>query len=98
MLETAIGITAATMTTCGFGYQLFKMIKTKKTKDTTYQLIVLTGASFVLWTLFGLYLDNSIIYGTNVLMAVILVATFYYKIKKEKFQNSSLIPKRSQLP
>ena len=89
MLELVIGSIAGTLGVSGFGYQLFKMIKSKETRAMTYPMMAFLGIGIGMWAMYGMAQNDPVIYATNVIMTGILVGMAVCKVIEEK--NSPLI-------
>ena len=79
-----IGLIAGILGIMGFGYQLFKMIKSRETKAMSYNLSILVGLSISLWVFYGIEKSDPVIYIPNLVLLVILVGMFGYKMKRER--------------
>lgn len=88
MLETSIiiGSIAGTLGVSGFGYQLFKMMKSQETKAMTYPMMSFLGIGIAMWATYGITTNDPVIYATNVIMTGILVGMVSYKIRRENFE------------
>lgn len=97
VLELIIGSIAGILGVSGFGYQLYKMMKTHETKAMTYPMMAFLGIGIAMWAMYGISTYDPIIYVTNIAMTGILIGMVVYKIKSEKstmiqtqVQNNSL--------
>ena len=85
MLESSIliGMTAGVLGVSGFGYQLYRMMKSAETKAMTYPMMSFLGIGIAMWASYGIVVDDSVVYTTNILMTLILAVMVLYKIKTE---------------
>jgi len=76
-----IGLVAATCTTAAFVPQVYKVFRTKSTKDIslTMYLILLVGS--LLWLYYGLVIDSLAIILANSVTGVLILAVLFLKLK-----------------
>ncbi len=80
-----IGIIAALLTTFGFVPQIIKMHRTKSAKDVSLTTLLQFGVGAILWTLYGIHLEDTIIIAANSITFVTVVcaiAIYYYFNRK----------------
>jgi MtN3 and saliva related transmembrane protein len=68
-----IGIVAALLTTFGFVPQIIKMHRTKSAKDVSLTTLLQFSAGAILWTLYGIHLEDTIIIAANTVTFVTVV-------------------------
>lgn len=78
---TAIGFTAATLTTASFIPQVLQTISTRKTKDISLGMYIAVTIGVILWFIYGVYLQSPPIYIANGITAVLTSIILYLKIK-----------------
>lgn len=61
--------------------QLMKLIKTKKAKDVSLLMIVLTISGALSWILYAIFIKDIPVLLTNILIFIIACAILYLKIK-----------------
>ncbi len=84
-VEYLVGIIAVSMTLSAFGYQLFKVVRTKETKALSYNLMIWIGLAMALYVVFGYYfLNEPIIYVGNAIGVLLNIGLLYYKWKNEQ--------------
>ena len=80
-----IGTAAALLTTFGFVPQILKMQRTKSAKDVSLATLYQFCAGVVLWTLYGIHLDDIIIIAANAIsfmtLVVAIILYYYYSQK-----------------
>jgi MtN3 and saliva related transmembrane protein len=80
-----IGIAAAVLTTFGFVPQIMKMHRIKSVKDVSLFTLFQFSAGVVLWTLYGIHLEDYIIIVANAvsfITLVVAIALYYYYNRK----------------
>ena len=83
MLDGMIGVVAAGLSISGIGFQLYKMAKTKETRAISYNMSAFLGGSIMCWVIYGISINDRIIYVTNGILVVLLFGMFAYKWKSE---------------
>lgn len=76
-----IGTSAAILTTFGFVPQIIKMHRTKSVKDVSIGTLFQISAGVILWTLYGIHINDTIVIAANAVTFIILAAaiiSFYY--------------------
>ncbi len=76
-----IGLIAATLTTGALFPQLFKVWKTKSTKDISTGMFALTSTGFLVWLIYGMFVNNFPIIIANSLAFIQAIAILFFKIK-----------------
>lgn len=89
-VEIIIGGIAGTLGVSGFGYQLWKMVKSQETKAMTYPMMSFLGIGIAMWAMYGISVNDPIIYVTNVIMTGTLVGMVLYKIRSENLKITEL--------
>ena len=83
MLTTAIGLTAALLTTIAFVPQAIKALKTKQTKDISLIMYILFTAGVLCWLVYGIMLGELPIILANsvtlIFAAMVLILKIRYK-------------------
>lgn len=78
---TMIGLLAAALTTGALFPQLLRVWKTKSTKDISTGMFALTSAGFLVWLVYGMFVDNFPIIIANSLAFIQSMAILFFKIK-----------------
>jgi MtN3 and saliva related transmembrane protein len=80
-----IGIIAALLTTFGFVPQIIKMHRTKSAKDVSFTTLLQFSAGAILWTLYGIHLENNIIIAANSItfVTVVYAIVIYYHFNRK---------------
>ncbi len=80
-----IGIIAALLTTFGFVPQIIKMHRTKSAKDVSLTTLLQFSAGAVLWTLYGIHLEDTIIIAANSItfVTVVFAIAMYYHFNRK---------------
>ena len=80
-----IGSTAAFLTTFGFVPQIIKMHRTKSAKDVSFTTLLQFSAGAVLWTLYGIHLEDTIIIAANSItfVTVVCAIAIYYHFNRK---------------
>ncbi len=83
VIVAALGIVAAVLVTSSFVPQIKRGLATHSMEDVSVYLIVMLICGFVLWTAYGVFKNDWIIIGSNVvntsLNAVLLAMKFRYR-------------------
>jgi uncharacterized protein with PQ loop repeat len=86
MIESMIGPIAGILGVSGFGYQLYKMIRTRETKAMSYNLSIFVGISIAMWAGYGFEQNDPVIYVPNLVLLIILAGMFGYKMRMERIK------------
>jgi MtN3 and saliva related transmembrane protein len=80
-----IGIVAALLTTFGFIPQIIKMHRTKSAKDVSLTTLLQFSAGAILWTLYGIHLEDTIIIAANTItfVTVVYAIAMYYQFNRK---------------
>ena len=81
---TALGLTAATLTTCSFVPQLTKVWRTKSAEDLSYGMFGAFSAGILLWLVYGLVRDDLPIIVANGITLVLSVAILVLKVHYDR--------------
>lgn len=84
---TFIGATAAVFTTISFLPQVFRVVKTRHTKDLSLWMYFILTTGVFLWLVYGILLHNPPIIIANGITFIFTLAILFYIIKdrlKEK--------------
>ena len=81
---TALGLTAATLTTCSFVPQLTKVWRTKSAEDLSYGMFGAFSAGILLWLVYGLVRDDLPIIVANGITLVLSVAILVLKVRYDR--------------
>lgn len=76
---TALGMTAATLTTCSFVPQLTKVWRTKSAEDLSYGMFSVFSLGIVLWLVYGLLQRDLPLIAANGITLVLSVAILALK-------------------
>jgi len=77
---TTIGIIAALLTTFSGFPQLYKIIKTKETKDLSLITLIMLFVGILLWFIYGLYIDDQILIFCNLFAGLTQLLILIYKV------------------
>lgn len=81
----ALGIVAAVLVTSSFVPQIKRGLATRSMEDVSVYLIFMLTCGFVLWTAYGVFRNDWIIVGSNVVNAslnvILLAMKFRYRKK-----------------
>ncbi|MFA5362338.1 MAG: SemiSWEET family transporter [Candidatus Omnitrophota bacterium] len=85
MLWKSIGMLAAMLTMFGFVPQIFKMVRTRSSRDVSIISLFQFSTGVFLWFLYGIYLKDAIIMCANLVTLLSLIAAmiFYFKYSSE---------------
>lgn len=83
MIWTIIGVTAASLTMCGFIPQIIKIYKTKSAKDISLFALLEFTLGIFLWIIYGIHLRDVIIIVANTvsLSTLFIALVLYFKYK-----------------
>ncbi len=76
-----IGLIAGALTTGAFVPQVYKLWKTKSTKDISMSMYIVMLIGVVLWFTYGFYHDSLPILLTNLVTAMLLLTVIVLKLK-----------------
>lgn len=76
-----IGLLAGLLTTVSSLPQLFKIIRTKKTRDISLGMFLVYLCGMVLWLAYGLLINSLPIIVTNIVSILIVAAIVVLKLK-----------------
>lgn len=81
-----VGIIAALLTTFGFVPQIVKIYGTKSVKDVSIITLFQFSTGTFLWSLYGIYIKDSIIIAANSItfITVIITMILYYQYNHNK--------------
>jgi len=78
---TLIGSLAAILTTAAGLPQLFKIIKTKQTKDLSLMMVLMFVVGIALWLVYGILIEDANLIFANIIAIIIQGTILIYKIK-----------------
>lgn len=84
VLVAALGIIAAVLLTSSFVPQIKRSVTTHSMEDVSVYLIVLLLCGFSLWTVYGIFRNDWIIIGANVVNASLNASLLALKFKYRK--------------
>jgi MtN3 and saliva related transmembrane protein len=76
-----IGFIAALISTSSFIPQVWKVVKTKDTSAISLLFILAINIGAFLWFIYGIYLKNITIVGSNIAILSLAGIILFYKIK-----------------
>ena len=79
-----LGLAAGTITSITFLPQVIRIWKTRSVKDISFLMMLLLIFGTSLWLTYGLLLKDTAIIYTNVMVLVMSLIMFYFKIKYKK--------------
>ena len=80
-LVEILGRAAGTITSITFLPQVIRIWKTRSVKDISFLMMLLLILGTSLWLTYGLLLKDTAIIYTNVMVLVMSLVMFYFKIK-----------------
>jgi MtN3 and saliva related transmembrane protein len=81
---TALGLTAATLTTCSFVPQLTRIWRTKSAHDLSYGMFSAFSLGILLWLVYGVLRDDLPVIVANAITLVLSVAILVLKIRYDR--------------
>jgi len=81
---TALGLTAATLTTCSFVPQLTRIWRTKSAHDLSYGMFSAFSLGILLWLIYGVLRDDLPIIVANGTTLVLSVTILLLKISYDR--------------
>ncbi len=84
ILDTLIGIIAATLTTSSFVPQLIKAYRSKRLDDISPYLMLLFSTGALLWLLYGMYRSDHVIIIANILALILNLTLLYMRVMYAK--------------
>lgn len=77
----AVGSAAATLTMFGFVPQIRKILQTRSVKDVSLPMLVQFSLGVLLWTLYGVHIEDNIVIFANIisLTTLIIAIGLYFK-------------------
>ena len=76
--DSAIGISAAILTTLSFVPQIIKAYRTRRMKDISRYLMILFTTGSILWIIYGILHEDLVIIGANATAAIFNLILLYY--------------------
>lgn len=80
-LAQILGLMAGTITSITFLPQVIRIWKTKSVKDISMLMMILLIAGTSMWLTYGLLMKDAAIIYTNVMVLVMSLIMFYFKIR-----------------
>ncbi|MCE2497946.1 MAG: hypothetical protein J4F28_02955 [Nitrosopumilaceae archaeon] len=74
-----IGILAGILILAGWVEQIYKGYKTKHLRDVSNYLMIFIGAGAVLWSVYGVFVSDVFIIGTNVAAVILMITVLMMK-------------------
>ncbi len=81
ILDTIIGIIAATLTTSSFIPQLIKAYRSKRLDDVSPYLMLLFSNGALLWLLYGIYRNDPVIITSNIFALILNLILLYMRVR-----------------
>jgi MtN3 and saliva related transmembrane protein len=78
---TILGLIAALFTTVSLFPQLYRVVKTKSTKDISTHMFLLFSGGVLLWFIYGLFIHDYPIIFANLIAFIVASAILFLKIK-----------------
>lgn len=78
---TALGLTAATLTTCSFVPQLAKVWQTKSAEDLSYGMFTVLSLGILLWLIYGLIIGDLPLIAANAVTLALNIAILGLKLR-----------------
>jgi len=78
---TALGLTAAALTTCSFVPQLTKVWRTKSAEDLSYGMFAVYSLGLFLWLVYGLLRRDAPLIASNGVTLMLSVAILTLKLR-----------------
>jgi len=76
-----LGLAAGTITSITFLPQVMRIWKTRSVKDLSLAMVLLLVTGTVCWLTYGLLKNDAAIIYTNVMVLIMSLVIFYFKIK-----------------
>lgn len=80
-LAEVLGLAAGTITSITFLPQVIRIWKTRSVKDISLLMVLLLVTGTVCWLTYGLLKNDAAIIYTNVMVLIMSLVIFYFKIK-----------------
>jgi MtN3 and saliva related transmembrane protein len=81
-----VGLIAAFLSTSSFIPQVWKVYKTKDTSAISLLFILAINLGTFLWCIYGIYLKNPTIVGSNILILLLSGIIVFYKVRNIFFK------------
>lgn len=75
------GIVAAAISISGITFQLIRIIRIKEARSQSYSGLALIATSLFLWILFGISLNDPVIFFVNVIGFILFIAQIILKYR-----------------
>lgn len=98
-MENIIGYFSAACTTIAYVPQVYKVYKTKSTRDISFGMFLLMNAGISGWLIYGIILDKAPIIAANFISLLLTLYIFSVKIKhyyRDKQAEKQLLMDRRQ--
>lgn len=82
-----IGTLAATLTTCAYVPQVYKVLKTKDTKSISLAMFLMMNVGVALWLAYGIIINKAPIIWAN--LATLCLAGYIFYVKIKNVRNSA---------
>jgi len=92
ILKETIGLNAGMLTTLSCLPQLIKSYKTKSTQDISMSMYVMLCIGFLLWIVYGVFMDSISLILTNVISFALSIPLLFFKYKWE-YQRRKVLAK-----
>jgi len=79
--ETALGLTAACLTTIAFVPQVLRAWRTRSTHDISLPMFVILATGIALWLVYGLIIQDLPLIVANVVTLVLVLMILYFKLR-----------------
>ena len=81
---TALGLVAATLTTCSFVPQLTRVVRTRSAEDLSYGMFGAFSLGVLLWLVYGVLRDDLPVIVSNAVTLALSVAILVLKIRYDR--------------
>lgn len=78
---TILGFTAAFLSTFSLIPQLFKILKTKQTRDLSLFMFLVSAVALTLWATYGILRGDIVLIISNIVMLSVALTIIFLKIK-----------------
>lgn len=81
---TALGLVAATLTTCSFVPQLMRVVRTRSAEDLSYGMFGAFSLGVLLWLVYGVLRDDLPVIVSNAVTLALSIAILALKIRYDR--------------
>lgn len=89
---TALGLAAATLTTCSFVPQLTRVVRTRSASDLSYGMFCAFSLGVLPWLVYGVLRDDLPVILSNAVTLALSVAILVLKIRYDRAERGGFEP------